>query len=268
MNTYVNDHDLESYIKLTCDVSLKNFRYFRDDEPEVLVEISKLINDVDRPITKDCNSLFWHMLYNLVKPLAYSVPYIALGCMPLHLLYMTRLIIESLMAGLYEDFLNGGLNIDEKLKDTTNFRMPCGSRAQKNIKYKQLKQGINRKLNWLGNELGIEPMDFICNVYYDLSKAIHPITKRSDANTVCGALVIALTAFVSGTPTMRAWLQPAECEGDVEAVRYIYTSLIHMRLSINMLIYAWGSLTGRLSSEELEDVRRRIGDALKSIKVI
>jgi hypothetical protein len=188
--------------------------------------------------------------------------------MPLHLLYMTRLIIESLMAGLCEDFLNGGLNIDEKLKDTTNFRMPCGPRAQKNIKYKQLRQEINRKLNWLGNELGMDPMDFICDVYYDLSKAIHPITKRSDANTICGVLVIALTAFTSGTPTMRAWLQPAECEGDVEAVRYIYASLIHMRLSINMLIYAWGSLTGRLSSEELEDVRRRIGDALKSVKAI
>jgi hypothetical protein len=268
MNMYVNDHDWESYIKLTCDVSLKNYRYFRDNEPEVLIEISKLIDDVDRPITKDCNSLFWHMLCNLVKPLAYSVPYIALGCMPLHLLYMTRLIIESLMAGLYEDFLNGGLNIDEKLKDTTNFRMPCGSRAQKNIKYKQLKQGINRKLNWLGNELGIEPMDFICNVYYDLSKAIHPITKRSDANIVCGALVIALTAFASGTPTMRAWLQPAECEGDVEAVRYIYTSLIHMRLSINMLVYVWGSLVGKLSSEELEGVRRRIEDAVKAIRQI
>jgi hypothetical protein len=35
-----------------------------------------------------------------------------------------------------------------------------------------------------------------------------------------------------------------------------------------MLIYTWGSLTGRLSSEELKDVRRRIGDALKSVKAI
>jgi len=35
-----------------------------------------------------------------------------------------------------------------------------------------------------------------------------------------------------------------------------------------MLIYTWGSLVGKLSSEELEDARRRIGDALKSIKVI
>jgi uncharacterized radical SAM superfamily Fe-S cluster-containing enzyme len=61
-------------------------------------------------------------------------------------------------------------------------------------------------------------------------------------------------------------MHPAECEGDVEAVKYIYTSLIHMRLSINMLVYAWGSLTGRLSSKELEDVRRRIGDAVKAIR--
>jgi hypothetical protein len=94
MNTYVNDHDLESYIKLTCDVSLKNFRYFRDDELEVLVEISKL-DDIDRFITKDCNSLFRHMLCNLVKLLAYSVPYIALGCMSHHLLYMTRYLFKA-----------------------------------------------------------------------------------------------------------------------------------------------------------------------------
>jgi hypothetical protein len=35
-----------------------------------------------------------------------------------------------------------------------------------------------------------------------------------------------------------------------------------------MMIYAWGSLVSKLSSEELEDVRRRIGDALKSVKAI
>jgi hypothetical protein len=41
-----------------------------------------------------------------------------------------------------------------------------------------------------------------------------------------------------------------------------------MRLSINMLVYTWGSLMGKLSNEELKDVRRRIEDVLKSIKVI
>jgi hypothetical protein len=41
-----------------------------------------------------------------------------------------------------------------------------------------------------------------------------------------------------------------------------------MRLSINMLVYTWGSLMGKLSNEELKDVRRRIKDVLKSIKVI
>jgi hypothetical protein len=33
-----------------------------------------------------------------------------------------------------------------------------------------------------------------------------------------------------------------------------------------MLFYAWGSLTGKLSSEKLEDVRRRIKDAVKAIR--
>jgi hypothetical protein len=33
-----------------------------------------------------------------------------------------------------------------------------------------------------------------------------------------------------------------------------------------MLIYTWGSLTGKLSSEKLEDVRRRIEDAVKTIR--
>jgi len=35
-----------------------------------------------------------------------------------------------------------------------------------------------------------------------------------------------------------------------------------------MLVYTWGSLMGKLSNEELKDVRRRIKDVLKSIKVI
>jgi hypothetical protein len=35
-----------------------------------------------------------------------------------------------------------------------------------------------------------------------------------------------------------------------------------------MLVYAWGSLTGRLSNEELEGVRRRIEDAVKAIRQI
>jgi len=33
-----------------------------------------------------------------------------------------------------------------------------------------------------------------------------------------------------------------------------------------MLIYTWGSLVSKLSSEELEDVRRRIEDEVKAIR--
>ena len=63
-------------------------------------------------------------------------------------------------------------------------------------------------------------------------------------------------------------LPPDECKSDARVPKVFYGALAYTRLAINMLIYAWGSLTGKLSSEKLEDVRRRIGDALKSIKVI
>jgi hypothetical protein len=63
-------------------------------------------------------------------------------------------------------------------------------------------------------------------------------------------------------------LPPNECKSDARVPKALYRAITHTRLAINILIYAWGSLTGRLSSEELEDVRRRIGDALKSVEAI
>jgi hypothetical protein len=83
---------------------------------------------------------------------------------------------------------------------------------------------------------------------------------------VSGAFGIALTAFAYETPPMRVMLQPAECKGDVKVLRAFYITITHTRLAINMLIYAWGSLMGKLSNEELEDVRRRIEDAVKAIR--
>ena len=63
-------------------------------------------------------------------------------------------------------------------------------------------------------------------------------------------------------------LPPNGCKSDARVPKALYGALTYTRLAINMLVYAWGSLVGKLSSEELEDVRRRIEDALKSIKVI
>jgi hypothetical protein len=61
-------------------------------------------------------------------------------------------------------------------------------------------------------------------------------------------------------------LQPAECKGDVKVLKAFYITITHTRLVVNMLIYAWGSLVGKLGNEELEDVRRRIEDAVKAIR--
>ncbi|WP_143701517.1 hypothetical protein [Vulcanisaeta sp. EB80] len=61
-------------------------------------------------------------------------------------------------------------------------------------------------------------------------------------------------------------LPPNECKSDARVPKVFYGALAYTRLAINMLIYAWGSLVGKLSNEELEDVRKRIEDTVKAIR--
>jgi len=95
---------------------------------------------------------------------------------------------------------------------------------------------------------------------------MHPITRMKNDCSKSGDFGIALSAFAYETPPMRALLQPAECKGDDKVLKAFYITITHTRLAINMLVYAWGLLVGKLSSEELEDVGRRIEDAVKTIR--
>ena len=238
--------------------------------PGLADELNKLIGDVGWLINKeiDANSLFEYALRFITHPMVYSIPLIVLGCMPYHLFYTARLIIESLTVGLYEDFWNRDWTFCEKLKDAADFRMGnlvnCG--GPRCDRYVKLGQKINEALGWLRDELGAEPVGFIYEFYDTLSKMMHPITRMRCGDFVSGAFGIALTAFAYETPPMRVMLQPAECKGDVKVLRAFYVTITHTRLAINMLIYAWGSLTNKLSSEELEDVRRRVRDEVKTIR--
>jgi len=241
-----------------------------DEMPGLADEFNELIGDVSRLITKeiDSNSLFEYALRFITHPLVYSIPLIVLGCMPYHLFYTARLIIESLTVGLYEDFWNRDWAFCEKLKDATDFRMGslvnCG--GPRCDRYVKLGQEINEVLGWLKDELGAEPVGFIYGVYDALSKMMHPITRMRCGDSIGGAFGIALTAFAYETPPMRVILQPAKCEGDVKVLKAFYITITHMKLITNMLIYAWGSLVSKLSNEELEDVRRRIEDGVKAIR--
>jgi len=109
-------------------------------------------------------------------------------------------------------------------------------------------------------------VDFIYEVYDALSKMMHPITRMKCGGTISGAFGIALTAFAYETPPMRVILQPAECKGDDKVLKAFYITITHTRLAINMLIYTWSSLMGKLSNEVLEDVGRRIKDAVKTMR--
>jgi len=90
-------------------------------------------------------------------------------------------------------------------------------------------------------------------VYNPFTKTIHPATE-------CGSLTLGVLSL---TPIL---LPPDEWKSDARVPKTLYGAITHTRLAINMLIYAWGSLMGKLSSEELEDVRRRVRDEVKTIR--
>jgi hypothetical protein len=234
----------------------------------------------------DGNSLFKYTLISVVTPLVYSASLIMLACMPYHLFYTARLIVESLAVGLYEDYWNKDQTFREKLEDAKDFTMKdfmecgkqnceqkcgqicnqdekkcrkCKQNCEKCNRYARLRQRVNKALSWLRDELGVEPIEFIYRgIYNPFSKMIHPVTKCD--NLTLGTLSL--------TPVIPVLLPPDECKSDTRVPKVFYGALAYTRLAINMLIYAWGSLVGKLSSEELEDVRRRIGDALKSVEAI
>ena len=89
---------------------------------------------------------------------------------------------------------------------------------------------------------------------------------------VFGALGIAVTDFMhskTGIPPMRTTILPAECEEDdlviLDAIHW-YALLI--RLSMDMLIYAWQSIVRRASNEELTKIRASIKDATRRIEEV
>jgi len=260
----------KDFCSLVRDFCISNDEYVGSRMPGLTDELDKLIGDVSRLITKefDEKSLFEYALRFIVHPLAYSMPLTVLECMPYHLFYTARLIIESLMVGLYEDYWNRDWAFCEKLSDAADFRMGSlvNCNGSKCDRYVKLRQGINEALSWLKDELGMEPVDFIYEVYDALSKMMHPITRMKCGGTISGAFGIALTAFAYETPPMRVILQPAECKGDDKVLKAFYITITHTRLAINMLIYTWSSLMGKLSNEVLEDVRRRIKDAVKTMR--
>jgi hypothetical protein len=72
--------------------------------------------------------------------------------------------------------------------------------------------------------------------------------------------------MVGEFPPMRTTIMPAECEEDdlviLDAIHW-YALLI--RLSMDMLIYAWESIVRKAGNEELTKIRASIKEAIKRI---
>jgi len=220
---------------------------------------------------------------DLVQPLANYVLHSVLDCAPYSALFSMRLIIESLAVGLYADRWLGDTWLGERLSLAKGFEMGRFRRCEEGrgcedhalcSQYESLSNRVNEALGWLRGRLssffgtGTEPMDVVYETYNSLSKPIHAVA-MIDGKGVLGALGIIAADYVlskDGFPPMRTIVMPVECdENDLAILDVIHWELLLTRLSMDMLIYAWGVVTKSMSDGELEKAKAKIEEALKRI---
>jgi hypothetical protein len=220
---------------------------------------------------------------DLVQPVANYALHSVLDCAPYSTLFSMRLIIESLAAGLYADRWFGNARLGERLSLARSFEMGkfkrCGDGRDGEdyalcSRYESLSNRVNEALGWLRGWLssffgtGAEPMDVIYETYNSLSKLIHAVT-MIDGKGVLGALGTIAADYVlskDGFPPMRTIVMPVECdENDLVLLDVIHSELLFTRLSMDMLIYAWGVVTKSMSDKELEKAKAKIEETLKRI---
>jgi len=129
--------------------------------------------------------------------------------------------------------------------------------------YEVLSNEVNKALDWLsGSNLDTEPMDFVYETYNYLSKVIHPVSVLSDK---FGEFRGMLELIISGRQS-RKLIVPTECrEEDLPMLDLAHWCSLRTRLSMDMLIYAWGVVTGRVGKGELEKAKANIKDVLRRI---
>jgi len=73
-------------------------------------------------------------------------------------------------------------------------------------------------------------------------------------------------SMIGKFPPMRTVILPAECdEDDLVVLDLMHWDALLTRLSMDMLIYAWGVITKKMSNEELEKARANIEEIARRI---
>jgi len=278
--------------RAACDFCESNLRFISGNRPGLLKDLNDLIGDAYdlMPATLNPNSLFTFALMNLVQPLANYVLHSVLECAPYSTLSSMRLIIESLAVGLYADRWFSNDNVVSKVTLVKEFGMGRFRRCKKMgereemeeshgddhlslcNQYNALSREVNDTLDWLRGLLGGDAVDFIYEVYNDLSKPIHAVAMIDGkfngryVRFFHGAIFLSM---VGEFPPMRTAVMPAECgEDDLVILDAIHWDLLLTRLSMDMLIYAWGVVAKGMSNGELEKAKAKIEEALKRIEEV
>ena len=267
----------------SCRFCEANAGFIMSHRPNLINDLNALISDAYglEPRDYDANSLFEFALERVAEPLTNYVLHSVLECSLYPSLFSMRLIIESLAVGLYADRWFGNAWLGKKLSLARGFEMGrfkrCGGYGNEDghgllcSQYSTLGREVNEALSWLRdwlrNNIGAEPMDFIYETYNSLSKPIHAIAMSNGG--VLGALITTMLDHIrskTDIPPMRTIIMPAECEeDDLVILDAIHLYALLTRLSMDMLIYARQSIVKKAGNEELTKIRASIEEAIKRI---
>ncbi|MFP3321417.1 MAG: hypothetical protein RXO24_12690 [Acidilobus sp.] len=186
----------------------------------------------------------------------------ALRCSLPSLYLGLRLTLGSLLVGLVADLAVRGPSAEARLRRALEEGVSLRDLARGEA-YESLRRRVNEALGWLRGELGAEPVEFIYRAYVTLSRPIQVAPGRGK-----GALGEAMDGAVGLPLTLGSCF---DYEGGEEGaikglLRRMHIAVDLARLSIDMVLYAWGYLTKAVDDETLESLRESIEEALDDLR--
>ncbi len=266
---------------LLANTAKRNLGVLDKRVPELFKELLEFVGDVyniSAEFKFDGNSLLEFGYFNVIEPNSFYLPYLLLQCAIPQFLYTMRLIMETLMSGIYADIAVIGREPDPSLHNklimyASRFSMSnLVSPREFGEYYAQVVRRIEEPLRWLMDDLGLESgglVNYVYLIYDELSKLLHPVTTMG-GKLFLGVVIDAYLAYGKyGFPANRHIYLPAECDEVDEAwLRTLRNYTRHMRFVLYTMTYSWAVNTGLMETKGLETLKQKIKNLVNANKVM
>ena len=271
MGDYVKQLN-EFFLKYTSDVMNANLDFLLKNSKETLTSCSKLLSDTDnilRWLSPIENKLKFMLDYYLIYPMLTNIVYpnvqfvylaLLLGALP-QAVYTLRTVLEAVGIALYADnkFELRNLHRNKKMEHE----------SVRNASLLKVRDSLIKVFQeTVGKEQAKKLVDYVCDVYRQLSAWIHPVaniqrlTEHGKREFAAGLLrAITLTAEKYGAPPSYGVLIPMKYgKTDIEDLKYLREMIELTRSSIALLIYAWSKDKDITDKNAIEEFLNKLSE--------